>query len=90
MAKKVKKIKLKTTARGEALQADEERQVHARNAFSQHILTSKTRKRKRGLKGTTTVSKADTPKIARCCRISDSEMSDFGVQISDSERQSER
>ena len=34
-------------------------------AFKQHILASKTTKRKRGLRGTTTVSKVDTPKIAR-------------------------
>jgi large subunit ribosomal protein L35 len=34
-------------------------------AYKQHILTSKTRKQKRGLKGTTTVSAQDTPKLAR-------------------------
>lgn len=34
-------------------------------AFKQHILSSKTTKRKRGLRGTTVVSKADTPKLAR-------------------------
>ena len=34
-------------------------------AFKQHILTSKTRKRKRGLKGTTTVSAQDSAKLAR-------------------------
>ena len=34
-------------------------------AFKQHILNSKTRKRKRGLRGTTTVAKVDTPKLAR-------------------------
>ena len=33
------------------------------NAFKQHILTSKTRSRKRGLKGTTLVSAADTAKL---------------------------
>jgi large subunit ribosomal protein L35 len=33
------------------------------NAFKQHILTSKTRSRKRGLKGTTLVSPADTAKL---------------------------
>jgi large subunit ribosomal protein L35 len=32
-------------------------------AFKQHILTSKTRARKRGLKGTTTVSAADSAKL---------------------------
>lgn len=34
-------------------------------AFKQHILSSKTTKRKRGLRGTTIVSKADTPKLTR-------------------------
>ena len=34
-------------------------------AFKQHILTSKTRKQKRGLRGTAVVSKADSPKLAR-------------------------
>ena len=33
------------------------------SAFKQHILTSKTRSRKRGLKGTTLVSAADTKKL---------------------------
>jgi large subunit ribosomal protein L35 len=35
------------------------------SAFKQHILSSKTTKRKRGLRGSTTVAAADTPKIAR-------------------------
>jgi len=35
------------------------------SAFKQHILTSKTRKRKRALKGTTTVAKVDAVKLAR-------------------------
>jgi large subunit ribosomal protein L35 len=34
-------------------------------AFSQHILTSKTRKRKRKLRGTTTVSVADQKKLEK-------------------------
>lgn len=34
-------------------------------AFKQHILTSKTTKRKRGLRGTTTVSAVDTPRLTR-------------------------
>lgn len=34
-------------------------------AFKQHILTSKTTKRKRGLRGTTTVAAVDAPKLAR-------------------------
>ena len=35
------------------------------HAFKQHILTSKTRSRKRGLKGTTTVSNADAAKLRK-------------------------
>jgi large subunit ribosomal protein L35 len=34
-------------------------------AFKQHILTSKTRSRKRGLRGTVVVSDADATKLAR-------------------------
>ena len=34
-------------------------------AFKQHILSSKTTKRKRGLRGTTTVSDQDSKRIAR-------------------------
>jgi large subunit ribosomal protein L35 len=34
-------------------------------AFKQHILSSKSTKRKRGLRGSTTVAAVDTPKIAR-------------------------
>jgi large subunit ribosomal protein L35 len=35
------------------------------NAFKQHILTSKTRSRKRGLKGTTVVADVDAAKLRR-------------------------
>jgi large subunit ribosomal protein L35 len=35
------------------------------SAFKQHILSSKTRKRKRRLKGTTTVAAVDAAKLAR-------------------------
>ena len=35
------------------------------NAFKQHILTSKSRARKRGLRGTTLVSDADQAKLRR-------------------------
>jgi large subunit ribosomal protein L35 len=35
------------------------------NAFKQHILTSKTRSRKRGLRGTTVVADADQAKLRR-------------------------
>jgi large subunit ribosomal protein L35 len=34
-------------------------------AFKQHILTSKTRSRKRGLRGTTIVSAADAERLSR-------------------------
>jgi large subunit ribosomal protein L35 len=61
-----KKIKLKThrgaakrfkrTASGKFLRG---------KAFKQHILSSKSRKRKRGLKGTTTVADVDARKLAR-------------------------
>ncbi|HJO18681.1 MAG: 50S ribosomal protein L35 [Vicinamibacterales bacterium] len=34
-------------------------------AFKQHILTSKSTKRKRKLRGTTTVSAVDTPRLKR-------------------------
>ena len=34
-------------------------------AFKQHILTSKTTKRKRGLRGTTIVAAVDAPRLAR-------------------------
>lgn len=34
-------------------------------AFKQHILTSKTAKRRRGLRGTTTVDDADTTRVKR-------------------------
>jgi large subunit ribosomal protein L35 len=66
MAKKVKKIKLKTH-RGAAkrFKRTKNGKFLRGNAFSQHILTSKTRKRKRGLKGTTSVAAVDVPKIAR-------------------------
>ncbi len=34
-------------------------------AFKQHILTSKTAKRRRGLRGTTSVDEADVPRLKR-------------------------
>ena len=34
-------------------------------AFKQHILTSKTAKRRRGLRGTTAVDDADAPRLKR-------------------------
>jgi large subunit ribosomal protein L35 len=34
-------------------------------AFKQHLLSSKSTKRKRGLRGTTVVDAADAPKLAR-------------------------
>ena len=61
-----KKLKIKThrgaakrfkrTKRGKFLRS---------KAFKQHILTSKTRSRKRGLKGTTVVSAADQASLRR-------------------------
>ena len=38
--------------------------THAK-AFKQHILTSKTAKRRRGLRGTTVASPADTPRLEK-------------------------
>ena len=38
--------------------------THAQ-AFKQHILTSKTAKRRRDLRGTTVVSPADTPRVEK-------------------------
>ena len=38
--------------------------THAK-AFKQHILTSKTAKRRRALRGTTLVSAADTPRLEK-------------------------
>ena len=35
------------------------------SAFKQHILSSKSTKRKRGLRGTTTVAEVDVPKLER-------------------------
>jgi large subunit ribosomal protein L35 len=63
MAKKAKKIKLKTH-RGAAKRTKNGKFLRGK-AFSQHILTSKTRKRKRGLRGTTTVAAVDVPKLER-------------------------
>ena len=61
-----KKLKIKThrgaakrfkrTKRGKFLRG---------KAFKQHILSSKTRRQKRRLRGTTLVAKVDTPKLAR-------------------------
>ncbi len=65
MPKKPKKIKLKThrgaakrfkrTKRGKFLRG---------KAFKQHILTSKSKKRKRAMRGTALVSKSDAKKLA--------------------------
>ena len=48
--------RFKRTKRGKFLRS---------KAFKQHLLSSKTTKRRRGLRGTTTVSDADAAKIAR-------------------------
>ncbi len=39
--------------------------VTRKKAFARHILTTKTTKQKRKLRGTTTVSDVDTPRVAR-------------------------
>ena len=39
--------------------------VTRKKAYARHILTTKTTKQKRKLRGTTTVSAADTPRVAR-------------------------
>jgi large subunit ribosomal protein L35 len=66
MPKKPKKIKLKTH-RGAAkrFKRTKNGKFLRGKAFKQHILSSKTRKRKRGLRGTTTVADVDAPKLAR-------------------------
>jgi len=48
--------RFKKSARGKFLRS---------KAFKQHILTSKTRKQKRGMRGTTVVAAVDAPKLAR-------------------------
>ena len=48
--------RFKKTARGKFLRS---------KAFKQHILTSKTAKRKRSMRGTAVVKKADSAKLAR-------------------------
>ena len=61
-----KKIKLKTH-RGAAkrFKRTKNGKFLRGKAFKQHILNSKSRKRKRGLKGTKTVAAVDAPRIAR-------------------------
>ena len=63
---KVKKIKLKTH-RGAAkrFKRTKNGKFMRSKAFKQHILSSKTTKRKRALRGTTTVHEADVRKLAR-------------------------
>ena len=39
--------------------------VRRSKAYKQHILTSKTTKRRRGLRGTTAVDDADVPRVKR-------------------------
>ena len=61
-----KKIKLKTH-RGAAkrFKRTKSGKFLRGKAFKQHILSSKSRKRKRGLRGTTTVADVDARKLAR-------------------------
>jgi large subunit ribosomal protein L35 len=63
---KAKKIKLKTH-RGAAkrFKRTKSGKFLRSKAFKQHILGDKTRKRKRALRGTTTVHEADARKLAR-------------------------
>jgi len=63
---KAKKIKLKTH-RGAAkrFKRTKSGKFLRGKAFKQHILGDKTRKRKRALRGTTTVHEADAAKLAR-------------------------
>ena len=63
---KVKKIKLKTH-RGAAkrFKRTKNGKFLRGHAFKQHILSSKTTKRKRALRGTTTVADVDATKLAR-------------------------
>ena len=58
--------RFKRTKRGKFLRS---------KAFKQHILSSKTTKRKRGLRGTTTVADVDAPKLAQ----------DAAIQVRESE-----
>ena len=66
MPKKPKKIKLKTH-RGAAkrFKRTKNGKFLRGKAFKQHILSSKSTKRKRGLRGTTTVAAVDTLKLTR-------------------------
>jgi large subunit ribosomal protein L35 len=66
MAKKAKKLKIKTH-RGAAkrFKRTKNGKFLRGKAFKQHILSGKTRKRKRALRGTTTVAAVDTLKLTR-------------------------
>ena len=66
MPKKAKKIKLKTH-RGAAkrFKRTKSGKFLRGSAFKQHILTSKTRSRKRGLKGTVVVADANQKELRR-------------------------
>ena len=39
--------------------------VTRKSAYARHMMSSKTTKRKRGLRGTTTMDAADAPRVAR-------------------------
>ena len=66
MPKKAKKIKLKTH-RGAAkrFKRTKNGKFLRSRAFKQHILSSKSTKRKRHLRGTGAVADVDAPKLAR-------------------------
>ena len=66
ISRPLKKIKLKTH-RGAAkrFKRTKNGKFLRGHAFKQHILSSKTTKRKRGLRGTTLVAAVDSAKLAR-------------------------
>ena len=66
MAKKAKKLKIKSH-RGAAkrFKRTKNGKFMRSKAFKQHILSSKSTKRKRNLRGTTTVAAVDTLKLTR-------------------------
>jgi len=66
MAKKVKKLKLKThKGASKRFKKTASGKIVRGAAFKRHILTSKTKQRKRHLKGTHVVDPADAPRLKR-------------------------
>jgi len=92
MAKKVKKIKLKTH-RGAAkrFKRTKNGKFLRGKAFKQHILSSKSTKRKRGLRGTTTVAAVAEQAFGKdvvehYVHAADIELAAFGAAVTDWER----